>query len=280
MSTHHQRGEDGRPDLIKGITAAVLARPEHRELVREALGFAARMEIAADIEGLLTADAELIVVEHALLADMELADDPSGPIRVVIEAPYEARVALMSRGGADLAVEPGIDGPELRARIEALRRRALLERDRSPLTGLPGNRRLVRHLREALGGGREVGLLLLDIDDFKGYNDRCGHLRGDAAIELLGHVAVRAADAVERAFVAHIGGDDFCIVCAPMALDTVAEACREQFDREAADELTITLAGMVVAPGEADALEEVFERLARLKSDGKLRPGSSYVRGD
>jgi len=279
MSTNHQRGEDGRPGLLEGITAAVLVRPENLELVREALAFAERMEIAADVEGLLTADAELIVVEHAFLADAELGDDPSGPVRVVIEAPYEARVALLSGGGADVAVEPGIDWLELQARVAALLRRARAERDRSPLTGLPGNRRLVRRLREALGEGREVGLLLLDIDDFKGYNDRCGHLRGDAAIELLGRVAAQAAGAVEGAFAAHIGGDDFCIVCAPPALDAVAESCREQFDCEAADELTITLAATQVAPDESAALEGVFERLAKLKSEGKLRPGSSYVRG-
>jgi len=279
MSTDHQRGEHGRPDLLEGIAAAVLVPPEHRELVTEALSFAERIDTAADVEGLLAADAELIVVEHALLADAELGGDPSAPIRVVIQAPHEARVALQMTGKADLAVEPGIDGPELRARIEALLRRARLERDRSPLTALPGNRWLVRHLREALGEGREVGLLLLDIDDFKEYNDRCGHLRGDAAIAMLGRVAVQAADSVEGAFVAHIGGDDFCIMCAPPALDALADACRQQFDGDAPAGLTITLAATVIAHDDADALEEVFERVARLKSDGKLRPGSSYVRG-
>ncbi len=263
---------------FEDIRAAVLVTPAHLELVGEALRDVARLEIATDIDALLAADAQLVIVEHALLENREMRTGPSAPIRVVIEAPYEARIALQRSGAADLAVEPGIDRPELQARIEALLRRARLERDRNPLTGLPGNRWLVRRLREAARERDRVGVLLLDIDDFKGYNDRHGHLRGDAAIDLLGRIVAQVADAVAGAFTAHIGGDDFCVVCAPEALDSIAEACRERFDREAGG-LTVTLAGTLMVREEVSAVEEVFVRLAKLKSEGKRRPRSSYVRG-
>jgi diguanylate cyclase (GGDEF)-like protein len=85
---------------------------------------------------------------------------------------------------------------------------------RDPLTGV-GNRRLLterlpyelaRHCRT----GRELALLVLDLDDFKEVNDTLGHTAGDrllvdVASALVG--TVRAADTVIR----H-GGDEFCVI--------------------------------------------------------------------
>jgi diguanylate cyclase (GGDEF)-like protein len=86
------------------------------------------------------------------------------------------------------------------------------------LTDLP-NRALFRNdLDKALaraGRGRDVGVLYLDLDDFKAVNDDLGHDAGDS---LLGNVAkalrgsIRASDTPAR-----LGGDEFAVV-----LDDVA----------------------------------------------------------
>ncbi len=280
------------PGDFEGGRAAVLVPPERHELIRQVLRHAADIRFVADLAELLAADADLIVVGHQFLAEVS-AERRSAvlrqwrerldPIRVVIDAPYGSRVALQVGDSVDLAAEPEIDWFELEARIWALLRRVRLERDRSPLTGLPGNRWLVRYVEEMLRDDREIGVLLLDIDDFKRYNDRCGHLRGDAAILALALAASQAA-ALHGSFAAHVGGDDFCVVCTPEVLDDVAGACLSTFEIQtcalADRELTITLAGTVVSPAHAGGLEQVFERLAHLETQGKLRPGSNYVRRD
>jgi diguanylate cyclase (GGDEF)-like protein len=93
---------------------------------------------------------------------------------------------------------------------EALRRSAL----RDPLTGLSNRRGLderisyeiARHGRER----RRFAVVAIDLDGFKGVNDRFGHPAGD---ELLRDVAAALSGAVrEQDTVARLGGDEFCVL--------------------------------------------------------------------
>jgi diguanylate cyclase (GGDEF)-like protein len=103
---------------------------------------------------------------------------------------------------------------ELTARVTAIIRGARRRRDISPLTGLPGNRIIQERLAQLLESGQDFSVLLLDIDNFKAFNDRYGFTRGDAAIRLLGHVLLDSALDVgdEHLFLGHIGGDDFIVI--------------------------------------------------------------------
>lgn len=82
------------------------------------------------------------------------------------------------------------------------------------LTGLANRELLLKFLDEAIvvakRAGHMVGVLFLDLDEFKGVNDRLGHRVGD---RLLRTVADRLNAAVRKTdMVARIGGDEFVIV--------------------------------------------------------------------
>jgi diguanylate cyclase (GGDEF)-like protein len=82
---------------------------------------------------------------------------------------------------------------------------------RDPLTGLANRTRLVEHAETLLArDGGPVGVLLLDVDDFRDVNDARGHAAGDRLLVALGGRlagCVRAGDRVGR-----LGGDEFAVV--------------------------------------------------------------------
>jgi diguanylate cyclase (GGDEF)-like protein len=84
-----------------------------------------------------------------------------------------------------------------------------------PLTGVGNRRRLDEALEEecrrAVRQGTSLGLLLLDLDFFKEYNDTLGHPAGDACLK---EVAVTIAEGHRRAgeLVARFGGEEFAVV--------------------------------------------------------------------
>ena len=137
-------------------------------------------------------------------------------------------------GASDYLVQP-VGKTELRARVRSalqLRRemikRMLRERElerlarklerMSNLDGLSGlaNRRCFDDtlVREWVRNGREdlpLGLLMIDIDFFKQYNDALGHVEGDACLrtvaEAISRATRRPADLVAR-----YGGEEFTII--------------------------------------------------------------------
>jgi diguanylate cyclase (GGDEF)-like protein len=81
-------------------------------------------------------------------------------------------------------------------------------RHSNPLTGLPGNREIHRHLAQWLARRRHFVACHLDLDHFKAFNDAYGYARGD---QVLLHVSQVISQIVRPRvdFVGHVGGDDF-----------------------------------------------------------------------
>lgn len=69
---------------------------------------------------------------------------------------------------------------------------------------------LPRQLSRAEQGGESLVLLMLDIDNFKGFNDRHGHLSGDRAIHLVGRILMDHLRPTELS--ARYGGDEFVVI--------------------------------------------------------------------
>jgi diguanylate cyclase (GGDEF)-like protein len=105
-----------------------------------------------------------------------------------------------------------------------------------PLTGLANRRRwdaeLVSVCTEARQRNTVVGVVLLDIDHFKGINDRHGHPGGDEALRQVAGLLsrrVRAGDLVAR-----LGGDELAVLMPGSDLDRAVELA-ERLRREAAE---------------------------------------------
>jgi diguanylate cyclase (GGDEF)-like protein/PAS domain S-box-containing protein len=104
------------------------------------------------------------------------------------------------------------------------------------LTGLPNRLALLERLADLLAppadttaARRNVGVLMVDLDDFKTVNDGLGPEAGDAVlVEIARRLArtVRSGDMVARP-----GGDEFVLVCADQTdLDAVQATARRVLD--------------------------------------------------
>ncbi|MGZ4955468.1 MAG: bacteriohemerythrin, partial [Methylobacter sp.] len=88
-----------------------------------------------------------------------------------------------------------------------------------PLTQLPNRRLLQERLKHSIEvdrrEGKQLALLMLDLDRFKAVNDSMGHLAGD---ELLQQVAIRISARLRDVdMVARLGGDEFVILLEDIA---------------------------------------------------------------
>lgn len=100
-----------------------------------------------------------------------------------------------------------------------------------PLTGLPNRRTFDEELANRLAawndGGIPCGLVMIDIDHFKDFNDRFGHPAGDHVLEITAEILAGCAG--ERGLVARLGGEEFAVVAAglrPKVLTRLAEEFR------------------------------------------------------
>jgi diguanylate cyclase (GGDEF)-like protein len=105
-----------------------------------------------------------------------------------------------------------------------------------PLTGMLNRRYLIERLAEELKRSKRqeypMSFMMIDIDDFKLYNDRNLHQAGDLALEMTAQClksALRGADVASR-----YGGEEFCILLPQTSLSegiAIAERIRRRITR-------------------------------------------------
>lgn len=168
------------------------------------------------------------------------------------------------------------DEMELMARVDAL-------------TGV-GNRRafaesLESEVRAAVRSGTPLGLLMMDIDYFKLYNDHYGHPAGDQCLRevaaMLQRVVRRPRDRLAR-----YGGEEFVILLPGTPLEGVVEVGREVVEqvrrlrlphvaRKGGDIVTLSLGAAALVPKQTDEgavlLRQADEALYDAKAGGRDR---------
>lgn len=152
-----------------------------------------------------------------------------------------------------------------RERVESER----LARHRDPLTGaltrVAFDDSLAREQARVLRGDHSSGLIVCDLDHFARFNERYGHLGGDAALRFAVTQITRATRA--RDLVARWGGEELCIIApdiGPAELGVLCERIRAAMAETtfpiAGDEATITVSLGATLLSESHTAEETFAR--------------------
>lgn len=151
------------------------------------------------------------------------------------------------------------------------------------LTALPNFRafreRIDVEIARALRYAQRFGVLVLDLDRFKQYNDRFGHLAGNDALQRVARVIRETVRAVD--FPARYGGEEFAVIV-PLAdagaLARLAERIRANVESLAApaDGAPVTISiGAAIHPADGASAEALFhtadERLYEAKRLGRNR---------
>ncbi len=140
------------------------------------------------------------------------------------------------------------------------------------LTGLNNRRRFDEYAStewlRALRERAPFGLLLIDVDQFKPYNDANGHLAGDELLRRIGET-IRTSCRRPEDLPARYGGDEFAVVLPGMqakALEIIGERLRqavqdlkiEHGGSLAAPYVSLSVGGAVTVPTEEDGLLDLI----------------------
>ncbi|CAN5316740.1 hypothetical protein BH20ACI2_BH20ACI2_14570 [soil metagenome] len=149
------------------------------------------------------------------------------------------------------------------------------------LTGLLNRRYMVERLMEETKRsnrhGYPMSFMMLDVDEFKSYNDNFGHPAGDEALKLVGNVmreTLRGADVAAR-----FGGEEFAILLPQTTSDearTIAERIRANVEQAKFPKRPVTISiGVASCSAElcrdADLISAADKALYRAKRGGRNR---------
>ena len=164
---------------------------------------------------------------------------------------------------------------------EALREQSI----RDPLTGLYNRRYMEEALKQQMSRVTRqlhpLGIIMIDIDHFKRFNDNYGHATGDALLRELAQLLqkrVRAEDIACR-----YGGEEFTLIMPDASLETAQQRAEELCAEvrrlrlhgfESAEMLTLSV-GIAIHPQHGRTIEDVLHAadsaLYRAKQEGRDR---------
>lgn len=299
-------GEDGRVLLVddressyeriraalSGCQTVEIETEPHEALFRAAEEDFDVLVVSLSLEGFdaLRLCAQVRSLERTRTLPVVLVADPHDNVRVI---------RGLDVGVNDYLMRP-IDPNELIARVRTqVRRRRYTERLRNnlqvsmelavtdDLTGLHNRRYMEMHLQalfdQAAARGRTLSALVVDIDFFKGVNDRYGHDAGDEVLREFSRrlkASVRGIDLAVR-----LGGEEFVVIM-PETDAAVARLVAERIRAKVAAkpfslglgrgaiDVTVSVGVATYFSGENDGaalLKRADVALYRAKSDGRNR---------
>ncbi len=229
----------------------------------------------------------LLEVEKEVLHTAEIFDVKLGDSLDMTSILQQAQVRLLH---ASLSVAVQAHQAEERAsQLESSNQQWRTKAQTDQLTGIANRASfdealaqcLVRRMNGRVPG--VLGLLLIDVDRFKRFNDTHGHLAGDEVLKAVG----KAMESVcrESELPARYGGEEFCVLmpsAKPVAVKTLAERVRKKIEETAVEfegktlRMTVSIGGAIVesvssqADGQA-LIKAADERLYQAKQNGRNR---------
>ena len=133
-----------------------------------------------------------------------------------------------------------------------------------PLTGLLNRRYLEERLAEEITRSKRhrfsMSLMMLDVDNFKSYNDSFGHPAGDSALKTVADIlkeTLRGADVAAR-----YGGEEFAILLPQTSTDEaaqIAERIRKRIERTEFPKRQVTVSiGIAGCSNEIDTPKDLI----------------------
>jgi diguanylate cyclase (GGDEF)-like protein/PAS domain S-box-containing protein len=223
--------------------------------------------------------------EHLYYEDLQLKAKDGRLVQVEF-------VSIVYLVGSEKVIECNIrDITECQQAQDALRKSEALLREmsiRDHLTGLFNRRYMEETLeRELLRVVRKhfsLGIIMLDVDDFKGFNDAYGHAAGDAVLHQLGifiREHVRGEDIPCR-----YGGDEFIVVLPDASLEVTQERAKllsdgaqhlqVQFELQTLKAITISI-GIAMFPDQGATSTSILKAADTALYQSKFGRGGQVV---
>ena len=168
------------------------------------------------------------------------------------------------------------DGIQSRFRLQALT-------ITDPLTRLANRRGFDQFFenvwQQSIRTLQSISILIIDVDQFKSYNDQYGHPGGDRALQQLAGI-LRAAASRSTDLCARVGGEEFVVLMAATGergSRLVAKEIQENLHRENiihkannTGRLTVSIGINTLVPDQNSSIEEFFEAADRALYSAKL----------
>ncbi|MDQ2865420.1 MAG: diguanylate cyclase [Candidatus Eremiobacteraeota bacterium] len=235
---------------------------------------------------------EAVEAPGLLVQLLQFGDRAMGAVVVRRNLPFETvEAATLATWSSIVALRIHHDRVELdKERFETIA-------GRDQLTGIANRRAFDSHVQRVWERSRETGepisIVLLDVDYFKAYNDRYGHLAGDAALH---RVAQTLEVSLQRStdLLARYGGEEFVVVladCSESDAIGIAERMRQatidihiENDRSQIGIVTVSIgvasARATLETNASIVIEQADRALYGAKEAGRNRVVSATYRSD
>jgi diguanylate cyclase (GGDEF)-like protein len=210
-------------------------------------------------------------------------------ITALDDASHEEKALLM--GASDYIQKPlhtNIVQARVRLHLQLVKQRKMLEElaNIDPLTALANRRKyqevIVQEWQAAIHNHDCISLLVIDIDNFKQYNDCYGHATGDSVLKQV--ASVLANQVLDKGLVARYGGEEFVILLPSYSQDEsieIARVCMQNVEslnllyshEEFTGKVTVSVGGATARPNASCKIDDFFdmadEMLGLAKKSGK-----------
>ena len=156
-------------------------------------------------------------------------DVPAPPLPLVgLLAAFVALLGILIFWMARQVLRPAVELEASRDRLRDLYELARVDSLHDTITGLGNHRSFQETFERQMEATRtrqtSLGVVLIDLDDFRAVNDASGHAAGDEALAAFGRLIQATLRSSERAF--RIGGDEFALLIPGATADAAASVAR------------------------------------------------------